>query len=129
MSSIFGIPKYLHTNFEITYPLGAIWIEIIPAFAFALFIYFYQKHVNTATSGSRALCTGPILLSTSTHWPCYDTVSGSHVLFTRLTNLTFQQFFSLEIGHTILFSHLKIILLQCFQFSISATISSIQTDS
>ena len=29
---------------------------------------------------------------------------------------------------TTLFTHLKIILLQCFQFSVSATISSIQMD-
>ena len=95
-----------------------------------LFIYFYQKHVNTATSGSRALCTGPTPLSTSTHWPCYGTVSGSHVLFTRPTNLTFQQLFSLKMGHTVLFTHLKIILLQYFQFSIFSfsKISSIQID-
>ena len=32
-------------------------------------------------------------------------------------------------GPTVLFMHLKIILLQYFQFSVSATISSIQTDS
>ena len=31
-------------------------------------------------------------------------------------------------GHTILFTHLKIILLQYFQFSVSAKISCIQTD-
>ena len=31
-------------------------------------------------------------------------------------------------GPTVLFTHLKIILLQYFQFSVSATISSIQTD-
>ena len=31
-------------------------------------------------------------------------------------------------GSTTLFTHLKIILLQCFQFSVSAKISSIQTD-
>ena len=31
-------------------------------------------------------------------------------------------------GSTVLFTHLKIILLQCFQFSVLATISSIQTD-
>ena len=35
---------------------------------------------------------------------------------------------ALIIGSTILFIYLKIILLQCFQFSVSATISSIQTD-
>ena len=31
-------------------------------------------------------------------------------------------------GPTMLFTHLKIILLQCFQFSVSAKISCIQTD-
>ena len=36
--------------------------------------------------------------------------------------------FLLKIGLTVLFTHLKIILLQYFQFSVSATISSIQTD-
>ena len=34
----------------------------------------------------------------------------------------------LFMGPTILFIHLKIILLQCFQFTVSAIISSIQTD-
>ena len=41
------------------------------------------------------------------------------------TNFTFQQLFSLKIGPAILFTHLKIILLV---FSVSVTISSIQTD-
>ena len=36
----------------------------------------------------------------------------------------FSEKFSLKMGHTALFTHLKIILLQCFQFSV---ISSIQT--
>ena len=34
----------------------------------------------------------------------------------------------LKMGSTVLFTHLKIILLHCFQFSVSATISSIQID-
>ena len=34
----------------------------------------------------------------------------------------------LKMALTALFTHLKIILLQCFQFSISAKISCIQTD-
>ena len=46
------------------------------------------------------------------------------------TNFTFQQLFLLKMGPTILFTHLKIILLQCFQFSVFNfnKISSIQTD-
>ena len=34
----------------------------------------------------------------------------------------------LKMDPTVLFTHLKIILLQCFQFSVLAIISSIQTD-
>ena len=46
------------------------------------------------------------------------------------TNFIFYQFFSLKMGPTVLFTHLKIILLQCFQFSVFSfsKISSIQTD-
>ena len=42
----------------------------------------------------------------------------------------FSTTFSLKMGLATLFTHLKIILLQCFQFqfSVSVTISSIQTD-
>ena len=36
--------------------------------------------------------------------------------------------FSLKMGPTTLFTHLKIILLQCFQFSVSAKISCIRLD-
>ena len=51
------------------------------------------------------------------------TVHGSHKLY-------FLSTFSLKMGPTALFTHLKIILLQCFQFqfSVSAKISSIQSD-
>ena len=53
--------------------------------------------------------------------PC--TVQGSH-------KLHFSATFSLKMGPTVLFIHLKIISLQCFQFqfSVSAKINSIQTD-
>ena len=46
------------------------------------------------------------------------------------TNYIFLATFSLKMGPTVLFTHLKIISLQCFQFqfSVSAKISSIQTD-
>ena len=50
------------------------------------------------------------------------------VLF-MVPQITLFSNFLLKMGSTILFTHLKIILLQCFQFqfSISAKISSIQT--
>ena len=48
----------------------------------------------------------------------------------RTHKLQFLVIFSLKIGHTVLFTHLKIISLQCFyfQFSVSAKINCIQTD-
>ena len=54
--------------------------------------------------------------------------SGSRALFTGLTILFFQQFFQKKNCPTTLFVHLKIILLQCFQFSVFNKISGIQTD-
>ena len=53
------------------------------------------------------------------------------LLFTYYSSTVYALFMHLKIlkmGPTVLFTHLKIILLQCFQFSVSATISSIQTD-
>ena len=49
----------------------------------------------------------------------------SNTLFTRLTNIFFLAKTTLKLGLTALFTHLKIILLQYFQFSI---ISDIETD-
>ena len=58
-----------------------------------------------------------------------STESRIHVLrFHACLDSTKSCIHSLFMGPTILFTHLKIILLQCFQFSVSATISSIQTD-
>ena len=48
--------------------------------------------------------------STMNSLPC--TIHGSHKLHFLAT-------FSLKMGHMVLFTHLNIILLQCFQFSIS----------
>ena len=59
-------------------------------------------------------------MSLFTH--CFGTV---YALFMGPTTTLF---IKIKKGPTVLFTHLKIILLQCFQFSVSATISSIQTD-
>ena len=60
-----------------------------------------------------------LFISSVGPWIVYGT-HKSHFLVT----------FSLKLGPTILFTHLKIILLQCFQFSVFSfsKISSIQTD-
>ena len=58
-----------------------------------------------------------------------STESRIHVLrFHARLDSTKSCIHALIIGSTILFIYLKIILLQCFQFSVSATISSIQTE-
>ena len=58
-----------------------------------------------------------------------STESRIHVLrFHARLDSTKSCIHALIIGSTILFIYLKIILLQYFQFSVSATISSIQTD-
>ena len=51
---------------------------------------------------------------------CFDTV---YALFMRPTVTLLKNI--LKMNFMVLFTHLKIILLQCFQFSISAIISSI----
>ena len=56
-------------------------------------------------------------------------VNSAHVHCSRTHKFHFLSIFSLKMGPTALFTHLKIILLQCFQFSVFSfsKISSIQT--
>ena len=61
------------------------------------FFFFFQPHIFDFSAMNSDLCT----------------VHGPH-------KLHFLSTFSLKMGPTVLFTHLKIILLQCFQFSISA---------
>ena len=60
----------------------------------------------------------------------FSTVNSAFVHYSRTHKFHFSTIFSLKMGSTALFTHLKIILLQCFQFqfSVSTKISSIQTD-
>ena len=101
--------------------MGAIWIEIILAFAFAfLFLFlFFTRSMNTAASGSRALCMGPTPLSTSTHWPCYSTASGSRVLFTGPTISIFSNFFIKNWSHDTIhiFKNYFVTMFSVFSFS------------
>ena len=57
-------------------------------------------------------------------------VNRAYMHCSRTHKLHFLSTFSLKMGPTVLFTHLKIILLQCFQFSVLSfsKISSIQTD-
>ena len=60
----------------------------------------------------------------------FSTVNSAFVHYSWTHKFHFWTTFSLKMGSTALFTHLKIILLQCFQFqfSVSTKISSIQTD-
>ena len=59
-----------------------------------------------------------------------SSVNSASVHCSRTYKFHFLSIFSLKIGPTALFTHLKIILLPCFQFSVFSfsKISSIQTD-
>ena len=63
-------------------------------------------------------------------WLTRSSVNSAQVYCSRTHKLHFLSTFSLKIGSTVLFTHLKIILLQYFQFLIFnfSKISSIQTD-
>ena len=76
------------------------------------------------------MCFSPFFffLYTRFSWVTEVTVHTVRLLFTHCFILFtyFLATFSLKMGPTVLFTHLKIVLLQCFQFS--AKISCIQTD-
>ena len=64
------------------------------------------------------------------HYLIKSTVNSIFMHCLQTHKFYFLTIFSLKMGPTALFTHLKIILLQCFQFqfSVSIKISSIQTD-
>ena len=67
------------------------------------------------------------------HWTIaakvdFSTMNSAFVHCLQTHKFHFLTTFSLKMSLTILFTHLKIILLQCFQFSIFSKISDIQTN-
>ena len=83
---------------SITIRYVSVWIQLNVAFMFSVFRLFFFPCAWTVISHD---------------FTVQGTKNTVHALFTGLTTL---------------FTYLKIILLQCFQFSVSAKISSIQTD-
>ena len=103
----------------------SIWIQLNPAFSICVWILL--KLGPTRTGGNARL------LRNASFQPRYLTQSTGNSVFmhcSRTHKFHFSVTFLLKMGLTALFTHLKIILLQCFQFqfSVSVTISSIQTD-
>ena len=84
--------------------LVSIWIPIIMRLRLRFFFFFLEAHFVAVVFFQWVLCTVH-----GTHKPLFSTK------------------LSLKIGHTALFTHLKIILLQYFQFSVLSKISGIQT--
>ena len=117
------------------------WILSFKAISFYIikffFFHFCQKrkifpyYNNFPTQTSLHIITFFFPTALITYSACLDsTESRIHVLrFHARLDSTKSCIHALIIGSTILFIYLKIILLQCFQFSVSATISSIQTHS
>ena len=108
-------------NMKILYKVR-VWIQLIPAYsAFAFLCFFFFLAVVVFDFSTCLLYTFHQLV----HCSQQNKWRSAHqwVPFTVhiSTNITFQQLFSLKMGFTALFIHLKIILLQCFQFLISAT--------
>ena len=93
-----------------------VWIQRFPLNPAVFFFFCFHPFQG----GMRQILLFMRQMSQFTH--CSDTV---YTLFIGPTTTLFKKIF--KIDPTILFTHLKIILLQYFQFS--ATISSIQTDS
>ena len=93
--------------------LVPVWIEIIVRLRFLfhisfLFYFLFFQRMNSKITW--IYCAGD-------NYNCSRTVAA---LFMHLKIL--------KMGLTVVFTHLKIILLQCFQFSVSTKISCIQTD-
>ena len=101
-------------------------MNLTSAFCVA-FIYLFIYFLVSCSRGHRILFMNSSRTFLTFHHFFY--ISGSQYC-SWFHKYHFSATFSLKMGFTILFTHLKIILLQCFQFqfSVSATISSIQTD-
>ena len=57
-----------------------------------------------------------LIAASCERFTCPTFFSGSHALFIRPVSIFFIKI-TLKLGPTVLFTHLKFILLQCFQFS------------
>ena len=100
-------------------------VSVYARFVFSSFFFFLGFH---AFQGMRLLFMHCFMNSNRKCW--LSTVNSATVHYLWTHKFHFSATFSLKMGPTALFTHLKIILLQCFQFSVFnfSKISSIQTD-
>ena len=90
--------------------------------------FFFLNITHFAEKRGKRYCSGYCLLNSNRK--CWlSVVNSAHVHCSRTHKFHFLSIFSLKMGPTALFTHLKIILLQYFQFSVFSfnKISSIQT--
>ena len=89
----------------------AVWFAMKPTSTFLLHVFLFFFFFSSPQQ---------LILST---------VNSAYMNYSRSHKLHFLAIFLLKMGPTTLFTHLKIISLQCFQFqfSVSVKISSIQT--
>ena len=86
------------------------------AFSFFFFFLFFWVFMRFRECG---YCSC-IVSWTVTANVDFSTVNSASVYCSRIHKFHISATFSLKMGPTALFTHLKIILLQCFQFSVSA---------
>ena len=98
----------------------------VTSYVFVLFFFFFWFSRVLEECG---YCSYTI------HWTVaanvdFSTMNSASVHYLQTHKFHFSATFSLKMSPTVLFTHLKIILLQCFQFSVFSfsKISSIQTD-
>ena len=80
--------------------IGAVWIEIIPAFVFVFLIFFFTRSTWTQMQVGPvhcARCTGPTPLSTSTHWSMMALLVGL-VYCLRYSQISLFNNFFIKIG-------------------------------
>ena len=92
------------------------------SFAFFLFFFFFFPFLGTRLRRQTIIVHTLFMNSSSTIWLFNPFSTHQWVLWTvpGTHKSHFSVIFSLKINFTVLFTHLKIILLQCFQFSVSA---------
>ena len=90
----------------------------------------FRRALKAAVRFSFAFCLIYLFIIIQPQHLTKSSVNSAFVHCSWIHKFHFSETFLLKMGLTILFTHLKIILLQCFQFqfSVSATISSIQTN-
>ena len=97
-----------------------------PMFAFCIFVLFFFFS-RILVKHNYCSCTVHCTVTANID---FSAVNSASVYCSWIHKFHFSATFSLKMGPTALFTHLKIILLQCFQFSVFNfnKISSIQTD-